>query len=121
MALFTSLDNCGTFRIGNFIYAKSWYHIGMTTVTLDRFGRIVIPRELRQRHGWRPGTVLELQDGPDGCAVGSVLTRTAPPAGLEWRDGLLVCSATATADITDLAAWRDTLDAERDRDLSGLP
>ena len=95
----------------------------MATVTLDRFGRIVIPRELRQRHGWRPGTVLELQDGPDGCAVGSVPMRTAPPAGLEWRDGLLVCAATASADITDLAAWRDTLDdeRERDRDLSGLP
>lgn len=107
--------------IGNFIYAKSRYHAGMTTVTLDRFGRIVIPRELRQRHGWRAGTVLELQDGPDGCAVGSMPTRTTPPAGLEWRDGLLVCSATATADITDLAGWRDRLDAERDRDLSGLP
>lgn len=92
----------------------------MTTVTLDRFGRIVIPRELRQRHGWRPGTILELQDGPDGCAVGSVRTCAPPPEGLEWREGLLVCPATATADISDLAAFRDTLDAERDRDLSGL-
>ena len=93
----------------------------MTTVTLDRFGRIVIPRELRQRHGWRPGTVLELRDGPDGCAVGPVPEPAVTAAGLEWRDGLLVCTATASADITDLAALRDALDAERDRDLSGLP
>ncbi len=93
----------------------------MSTVTLDRFGRIVIPRELRQRHGWRPGTVLELHDSPDGCAVGPVPAQNPPPAGLEWRDGLLVCSSTTTADITDLMAWRDALDAERDRDVSGLP
>jgi len=28
--------------------------------------------------------------------------------GLEWRDGLLVCTATATADLTNIAAFRDT-------------
>ena len=93
----------------------------MTTVTLDRFGRIVIPRDLRQRHGWRSGTILELRDGPDGCAVGPVPAPDATAAGLEWRDGLLVCTSAATADITDLAGLRDALDAERDRALSGLP
>jgi AbrB family looped-hinge helix DNA binding protein len=93
----------------------------MTTVTLDRFGRIVIPHALRERHGWRPGTTLELHDGPDGVAVTPVQSHDATPAGWVWQDGLLVCTATPTGDLTDLAALRDALDVARDRELSGLP
>lgn len=92
----------------------------MTTVTLDRFGRIVIPHEVRRRHGWRPGTTLELHDGPDGFAATPVQDHDAAPAGWAWRDGLLVCTATALGDLTDVVALRDALDADRDRELSGL-
>lgn len=93
----------------------------MTTVTLDRFGRIVIPRALRQRHGWRPGTTLSVQDGPAGFVVTAVPTQDEAPAGWAWRDGALVCIATPTGDLNDLTALRDALDVARDRELSGLP
>jgi AbrB family looped-hinge helix DNA binding protein len=93
----------------------------MTTVTLDRFGRIVIPHELRQRHGWRPGTTLELRDGPDGFVATPVQRHDEAPAGWTWSDGLLVCTSTPTGDLTDIAAVRDAVDAARDRELSGLP
>ena len=92
----------------------------MTTVTLDRFGRIVIPQALRQRHGWRPGTTLQLRDGPDGFEVFPLQGHDDAPSGWAWRDGLLVCTATATGDLTDVAAIRDAGDAVRDQELSGL-
>jgi AbrB family looped-hinge helix DNA binding protein len=94
----------------------------MTTATLDRFGRIVIPRAMRQRHGWRPGTALELRDGPSGIEVVPVSSAAGQaPVGWAWQDGVLVCTAAATADITDVAALRDSLDAQRDQELSGFP
>ncbi len=43
------------------------------------------------------------------------------PAGWVWQDGLLVCTAQAIGDLSDLAALRDAEDATRDRQLSGLP
>jgi len=95
--------------------------IAMTSATIDRFGRIVIPRALRQRHGWRPGTELELRDGPGGLEVTAVDAGKDPPPGWAWVDGLLVCTATATGNLTDLAAIRDGLDVERDRVLGGFP
>jgi len=32
------------------------------TVTIDEFGRIVLPRELRKDNGWQMGTELEVYD-----------------------------------------------------------
>ena len=91
----------------------------MATATLDRFGRIVIPRDMRQRHGWRPGTSLELRDGPSGIEVVPVPAVEYVPEGWAWRNSVLVCTAAATADLSDIAAMRDALDAQRDRELSG--
>lgn len=92
----------------------------MPTVTLDRFGRVVIPKSLRQRHGWRAGTTLTIHDGPDGLSLQSADAQAAAPPGWVWQDGLLVSTATPTADISDLTAIRDALDAERDRELGGM-
>jgi len=39
---------------------------------IDRLGRIVLPKPLRQRHGLRPGTELEVTERP-----GEVLLRPA--------------------------------------------
>jgi len=40
----------------------------MTTTTLSSKGQIVIPREIRERHGWKPGTVMQVEDRDD-CLV----------------------------------------------------
>ena len=38
-------------------------------VTIDKAGRIVIPKQVRQRLGLRPNSELELRDHPDGVLL----------------------------------------------------
>jgi AbrB family looped-hinge helix DNA binding protein len=39
------------------------------TVTIDKAGRIVVPKELRQRFALRPNTELEIVEHPDGVLL----------------------------------------------------
>jgi AbrB family looped-hinge helix DNA binding protein len=38
-------------------------------ITIDKAGRIVVPKELRQRFGLRANTALEIIDQPDGLLL----------------------------------------------------
>ncbi len=38
-------------------------------VTIDKAGRIVVPKEIRQRLGLRPNTELEIVDHPNGLLL----------------------------------------------------
>ncbi|OGR09077.1 MAG: hypothetical protein A2341_26005 [Deltaproteobacteria bacterium RIFOXYB12_FULL_58_9] len=38
-------------------------------VTIDRFGRLVVPLAVRRRHAWAPGTELELFDDDKGIRL----------------------------------------------------
>jgi AbrB family looped-hinge helix DNA binding protein len=38
-------------------------------VTIDKAGRIVVPKEVRQRLGLRPNTELEIVDHPEGLLL----------------------------------------------------
>ena len=71
--------------------------------TIDKAGRVVIPRELRERIGLRPG---EVEVEVDGAGL-----RVAPIAGdrLEERGGRLVVPAggAAVLDDADVRALRD--------------
>ncbi len=62
--------------------------------TIDKAGRLVIPKQLREHLGLRPG---EVEVTADGAAL-----RVEPIAGesLEERDGRLVIPASGT-EITD--------------------
>ena len=40
----------------------------MPKTSLSTKGQVVIPKEIRQRHGWKPGMVLEVEDRDD-CVV----------------------------------------------------
>jgi AbrB family looped-hinge helix DNA binding protein len=44
---------------------------------LDRFGRIVVPKEIRDRHGLVPGSEVEVEDSPETIACIS----HEPPGG----------------------------------------
>ena len=74
--------------------------------TIDKAGRLVIPRSLRDRIGLSAGGEVELE--LDGAAV-----RIEPVAGTGLRDedGLLVIPATGVP-IT-AASVRDLIDADR--------
>lgn len=74
--------------------------------TIDKAGRLVIPRPLRERIGLARGGEVELE--LDGAAV-----RIEPVAGTEVRDedGLLVIPAAGTP-LTG-AAVRELIDADR--------
>ncbi|MGA3197569.1 MAG: AbrB/MazE/SpoVT family DNA-binding domain-containing protein [Terriglobales bacterium] len=39
------------------------------TVTIDKAGRIIVPKEFRQRLGLRPNTELEIVDHPNGLLL----------------------------------------------------
>jgi AbrB family looped-hinge helix DNA binding protein len=55
-------------------------------VKVDKSGRIVIPKAVRERLRLRAGTNLELQEVPEGILLRPVGQRPA----LVWKDGLLV-------------------------------
>jgi AbrB family looped-hinge helix DNA binding protein len=74
--------------------------------TIDKAGRLVIPRALRNRVGLAGGGEVEIEI--DGAAI-----RLAPVTGSELREdaGLLVIPATGTS--IDDALVRDLIDGDR--------
>ncbi len=50
-------------------------------IRLSTRGQLIIPKALRDRHGWAPGTKLVVEDRVDGVFVR--LAKTLPPAELE--------------------------------------
>lgn len=32
---------------------------------VDKFGRVIIPKTIRDRLGWKPGTILEIEEADD--------------------------------------------------------
>ncbi len=74
------------------------YHYGMTT-TIDKAGRIVLPKSVRDRLNLRDGTVLEIEVGEDEVRLHAVAQR---PALIE-KQGVLVHhgSETVSLDVAD--------------------
>ncbi|MBI2378555.1 MAG: AbrB/MazE/SpoVT family DNA-binding domain-containing protein [Deltaproteobacteria bacterium] len=50
----------------------------MRSTTVSSKGQVVIPREVRDRHGWPPGTVLEIEEQQNAIVLRPVaaLVRT---------------------------------------------
>lgn len=76
--------------------------------TLDRFGRVVIPKRVRDDLGLIPGTVLQVEER--GGAVS--LTPVTEEALLVEEDGVLVFRGRAAGDLTGAVA--ETRDARLD-------
>ncbi len=51
------------------------------TSRLSTKGQLIIPKEIRERHGWRSGTELEIEDRDDGVVIR--LAATAPETTLD--------------------------------------
>jgi AbrB family looped-hinge helix DNA binding protein len=50
-------------------------------------GQVILPKAVRDRHGWTAGTVLEIEDGPNGVTLKPA--RLFPPTRLEDVVGML--------------------------------
>ena len=84
--------------------------VSVLHVSLDAFGRLTIPDEIRKRLGLSPGSSLSIE------AVDDREIRLVPEEtpGMEERDGLLVITAVPTVDIAD------AVDADRESRMRAL-
>jgi AbrB family looped-hinge helix DNA binding protein len=82
---------------------------------IDKAGRIVLPKAVRDRLRLRPGSDLRLEESPDGLLLRQVRRRPS----LVEKDGLLVHCGEAVAGL-DWSRTLDDLREERIRDLAGL-
>lgn len=64
--------------------------------TLDKFGRVVIPKEIRDDLGLRPGEVIQIEESGDEV----VLKPLREKSPLNIKDGVLVFTGSSTGDIT---------------------
>ena len=80
---------------------------------LDRYGRVVIPKKVRDDLGLAPGDRLEIREGQGEI----VLKPVSEDGHLVYKDGILVFTGTIEGDILDvIRADRE----ERDRHVSGF-
>ena len=82
--------------------------------TMDRFGRIVVPKQLRDRHGLRPGSEVEIEDGANEIT----LRLLSDLPGLVEKEGILVFRGRAIGELD--SAVRSHRD-ERLRRVGGPP
>lgn len=82
-------------------------------VTLDKYGRIVVPKVIRDRLGIGAGTDLTVEVEQGRLVLKPIPERPA----LEERDGLLVSTAEVPADI-DVRAVIEEIRAERSRNIA---
>jgi AbrB family looped-hinge helix DNA binding protein len=62
---------------------------------VDRFGRIVVPKEMRDRHGLVPGSQVEIEDSAETI----VLRVLSDLPGLVEKQGILIFRGRATGDL----------------------
>ena len=79
-------------------------------VTVDRLGRLVIPKAMRTALGITPDTQLELIPDGSGLRIEPVQQRARP---IETRDGLPMLSRVEGAVLTDDDVRRLRDDAQR--------
>jgi AbrB family looped-hinge helix DNA binding protein len=82
---------------------------------LDKLGRVVLPKPLRARYGLRPGTELEVSEGPQEFALRPA--RSGP--SLVEIDGILVHQGVSRGELDIAKAIREDRE-ERLQHLSGM-
>ena len=82
---------------------------------MDKAGRIVLPKKVRERLRLRPGATLTMEERPEGILLRPVARR----ASLVEEQGILVHLGQAPADYIWSCAVEDERD-ERLADVAGL-
>ena len=65
---------------------------------LDKFGRVIIPKSIRQNLGLRPGEIMQLEE--EGEKI--ILKPNSNEESLKLKDGILVFSGKIEGDITNI-------------------
>jgi AbrB family looped-hinge helix DNA binding protein len=81
-------------------------------VQIDRAGRIVVPKKIREHLGLKPGSNLRLEEQPDSI----VLRKTGHESVLAEVDGVLVY----TGKLPPGYDWRKLIEQEREERLREL-
>jgi AbrB family looped-hinge helix DNA binding protein len=81
--------------------------------TLDNFGRIVIPKKIREDFNLRPGSPIRIEEGKEEI----LLTPIEEGPTLVEKDGVLVFTGTPTEDIESQI---DKTRQQRRQSLRGL-
>lgn len=85
--------------------------------TIDKFGRMVIPKALRDELDLRPGSVLDVER----ASVGIVLKPVLEDQPLIVKEGLLVYSGDRTGEVSgDLDRAVENERDRRHRDVGGM-
>jgi AbrB family looped-hinge helix DNA binding protein len=62
---------------------------------LDKFGRVVIPKQIRENLGLQPGAKIHIEE--DECEIRLIPLHGEPD--VKMKEGVLVFTGTATGDI----------------------
>ncbi len=91
------------------------------TATIDKFGRVLIPKPLRDRLGFLPGSeiLLDVHLYSDGAPT-LELRREAASNALEVRDGILVYTGAIDPAANDIVGFIKEQRDGRSRRLMGL-
>jgi len=81
-------------------------------ITIDRAGRIVIPKRMRERYHMYPGTVLEIESADEGVLIKA----SGEEASLIHKEGILVHHGSETVDI-DTGEFVSRVREKRDWDV----
>lgn len=81
--------------------------------TLDKFGRIVIPKKIRENFNLRPGSPIRIEEGKDEI----LLTPIEEEPTLVEKDGVLVFTGLP---IEDIENHMDIMRKQRNNFLGGF-
>jgi AbrB family looped-hinge helix DNA binding protein len=95
--------------------AKPLWHTFAMHLKVDKLGRVVLPKPLRARYGLRPGTELEISEGPQEF---SLRPASSGPSLVEI-DGILVHQGVPRGELDIVKAIREDRE-ERLQHLSDM-
>jgi AbrB family looped-hinge helix DNA binding protein len=91
-------------------------NVNAMTLALDKMGRLVVPKALRDRFALKPGDELDVTLESDGIRLRPI----APPQPMTVQNGILVCSSELPVSAWDLASFIDHQRDQRSQELGGL-
>ncbi|MDA0812272.1 MAG: AbrB/MazE/SpoVT family DNA-binding domain-containing protein [Verrucomicrobia bacterium] len=86
------------------------------TLTLDKMGRFVVPKQLRDRFCLKPGDELEVLVESDGIKLRPV----QPTSAMAMENGILVCTSEVPASAWDISEFLKNQREERSQSLGGM-